>query len=982
MSMTGPQGHGRTDGEGPAGAPETGRRPDAEIPYVSTPRHSPADGEGTEDRWPVPGWDRYRCEKLIGEGGAGTVFRAWDPRLNRRVALKFLKSDDAELVARFLREARAQAHIEHPNVCKVYEVGDVEGRAYIAMQYIDGASLKERYPAMTLEQRALVIRQVAEAVQEAHRRGIVHRDLKPSNIMLEQSEDGSWRPFVVDFGLVHEEGGESLTVSGMTLGTPAYMSPEQARGETLLVDRRSDVYSLGATLYEIIARQPPFSGVSPVETMLRLLQDDPPPLSRLVPKVSPDLENIVMKCLEKNPQRRYDSARALADDLGRFLDGEPVLARRAGFLYRAGRRLRKNRAFSVLTVVSLVAVAVLAGLWWHARSNAALQAELAQRFGQRVEQAEGILWRAQSLPPHDIRPTRKLVRQLLVSIEADMKRYGGLAEGSGHAALGRGYLALHDYLRAREHLESAWAAGYRTPETAYALGLTFARLFHDELGRLSAIADKKRKEAFQASAERRLRDPAAAFIRLSLGMPTASPAYLEALLAFFAKDYDGALRKAREAVRKTPWLYEANALQGAVFQARARQDETDGKLDAAERGYRDAEKAYLEAASIARSDGLVLCDLAEVYHDLLFLDVWKRDRLRPEIYHATLSACRRSLDVDPDSAVAHLLLMESFADHAEWAFRKGEDPSRELAESIRIGESLLRVDPRNVRALELMGISLWQTGQGCMESDPVRAEACFLRGIRSVEQALALAPEDARAWDYLGLVCMEMANLRVVRKQDPSEYVRKGAGAFRKSLALNPDLVSSLVNRALILEVWLEYLVLRGLGDPVSVGREALECLARAAVKHADLYWIPRTAGMIHFQLAQWQARQGKDPSGELEAARTNLDRSLTLNPGDKDAVIYLVDLDLWVAERDRQAGRSSTAALRRAKVDLERVDPALRDHPDIASRRKRIAEAMTEKPARTTAIEAPSLPTQSSRGLSLPPEFWILRSYGSCGSW
>lgn len=916
--------------------------PSAGIPYVSTPRQHPDGSEAPDDRWPVSGWDRYLCEKLIGEGGAGTVFRAWDPRLSRRVALKFLKSDDDELVARFLREARSQAHIDHPNVCKVYEVGDVEGRAYIAMQYIDGASLKERYPGMTLEQRVLVIRQVAEAVQEAHRRGIVHRDLKPSNIMLEQADDGSWRPFVVDFGLVHEEGGESLTVSGMTLGTPAYMSPEQARGETLLVDRRSDVYSLGATLYEIIARQPPFRGVSPVEVIVRLLQDDPEPLSRVVPRVSPDLENIVMKCLEKDPQRRYDSARAMAEDLGRFLDGEPVRARRAGILYRAGRRIRKNRALSVLAVVSLAAVSVLAGLWWHARSNAALRAELAQRFGQRVEQAEGILWRAQSLPPHDIRPTRVMVRRLLATIETDMRMYGDLAEGPGRAALGRGYLALHDYPRAREHLEKAWAVGYRTPETAYALGLTFTRLFHDELGRLSAVRDKKRRQALQGEAERRLRDPAVEFIRRSLGAESASPAYLEALLAFFAKDYDGALRKACEAFRKTPWLYEAKSLEGAVHQARARQAESDGKIDAAEKGYREAEKAYLEAVSIGRSDGIVLYDLAEVYHDLLFQDVWKRDRLRPEIYRETLAACGRVLTVDPESVDGRLLLMETYGDHAEYAFRQGENPGAELAESIRIGEALLRIDPSNQRALKLMGISWWQTGQGCMIDDPARAETCFHRGIHAVEKALAIAPEDARAWDYLGLVCMEMANLRGNRKEDPSEFVRKGAEAFRKAEALNPSLVSSPVNRALILEVWLEYLVPRKLGDPGSVGREALECLARAAVKHADLYWIPRTAGMVHFQLSQWLQQQGKDPAPALGAARKNLERALDLNPGDKDAIIYLVDLDLWAAGLDRAAGRSPAAALRRAKEDLERIDPALRNHPDIAARRRKIAEATT----------------------------------------
>jgi serine/threonine-protein kinase len=204
-------------------------------------------------------WDRYELLDLLGKGGMGMVYRARDRRLDRIVAIKFLRVADPDATMRFLREARAQARIEHPHVCRVYEVGEIEGRAYIALQYVDGEPLQVAARKMPLEAKITVLRDVAMALHEAHRLGIVHRDVKPANIMVERTGDDQWVPIVTDFGLAREATVEiGLTASGAVLGTPAYMSPEQARGDIRLVDRRSDVYGLGATLYELLTGGPPF----------------------------------------------------------------------------------------------------------------------------------------------------------------------------------------------------------------------------------------------------------------------------------------------------------------------------------------------------------------------------------------------------------------------------------------------------------------------------------------------------------------------------------------------------------------------------------------------------------------------------------------------------------------------------------------------------------------------------------------------------
>ncbi|HMY17545.1 MAG TPA: protein kinase, partial [Polyangium sp.] len=607
---------------------------------------------------------RYEDIRFLGEGGMGTVYRARDPRLGRVVAVKLLKGDNADLWQRFVAEARAQASIQHENVCHIYDAGEFDGEPFIAMQYIDGEPLSKLKDKLTLEQLIRMMRQISLAVHEAHRLGIIHRDIKPGNVLCEKLPDGTYKPYIMDFGLAREVEGKGQTQTGAVIGTPAYMPPEQAKGDVRAMDRRSDVYSLGATLYDVIAGRPPFVAENSWSLLMAVAYEEPPALGKVKIGVPIDLETIVTKAIEREPGRRYESAKALAEDLQRYLDGDPILARRSSLGYVVWKKAKKNKWLTALAVTLLASAVVLAGVWVRARKQAAEQARLAQQLGEGVKEMELFLRAAYELPVHDVERERDVVRDRLKDIESRMGLAGKAGEGPGNYAIGRGYMALGNPEMARTHLEKAAVAGYSGADLEYALGLAYGELFRRAVDETKRITNEDEKKKKIAELEKQFRDPALAHLRAALSARIEVPEYAEGLIALYEGKNDEALAKAKLAFEKAPWMYEAKKLEGDALYAEGSKYRHDAAFDYDKmKSYFDpAAEAYRMAADMGRSDPethRAECDLWEK----MGLALGTKGSPAKDAFETANAACARAVQLssrEKKARIQHAQVMQSF----------------------------------------------------------------------------------------------------------------------------------------------------------------------------------------------------------------------------------------------------------------------------------------------------------------------------------
>jgi tRNA A-37 threonylcarbamoyl transferase component Bud32 len=885
-------------------------------------------------QFPVSGWDRYEFLELLGRGGMGVVYKARDRHLGRNVALKFIRDADSTHVMRLLQEARTQARIDHPNVCKVYEVGEVEGKAYIAMQLMAGEQLGRAASKLSLADKVWVMKEVAAAVHEAHRFGVIHRDLKPSNILVERAESGQWVPVVMDFGLAYEVNqGHGLTQTGTVMGTPSYMAPEQARGEVKSIDRRTDVYSLGATFYELLTGVPPFTDATFVGTLAKVLNEEPVPLRVHVPHLPVELETLILKCLSKEPNLRYASARALAEDLGRYLDGEPILGQRPSLLQRWKKRACKHRtlvAISSLSLLSVLVFAVVGARSWlqvrHERQQSHAKALLAERLGQQAKDMEWLMRVAYMMPLHDVHREEQRVREQMRQIASTQHELGDYGDGLVHYALGRGHLAIQEYEEAKKELTRAQEKGIDSTELHYARVRVLGELYYGPDKR-SYFDIAIREPVEDGEFLRRQRELAEAVQALERGQHERleSAQYVRGLIAFYQSTYaptgQAAEQAAVQALVEAPWMYEAQKLQADMALAKARRRIYRDSAVRPYEAFREAIALYEKASESGRSDARIYEALADVW-----MELWDRDKPQgspgPDGLMHALAANDKALQVAPLRASVHLQRAEILS---KWP--AVGVPGAELLK-LAVVASVLRaveLDPLSVETCTGLGYIYLDRARDQLMADR-DPEEYWDEAISWLTRASYLKPHESHVYSALAAAYHSKALGQSMQGKDPRMASADFERYSNRAALLESGRgygVQPLRDQFLagLLVIVAEYNAKHGL-SPESEVRRVAQYLKQASSSQKP---NPAIRSILEAELAhaQYLVDSGEDPRPPLSRALDLIERILASGVSDWTLLLnrarchYLLAVH---ANREKRDPSSALAEGRQALAELPRI--------------------------------------------------------------
>jgi len=817
---------------------------------------------------PLPDWNRYRIETLLGQGGMGQVYLAYDTKLRRRLALKLMQREDMAATRRLVAEARAQARVRHENVCQVYEVGETQGKTYIAMQHIEGEPL--HLAELSLEEKALALKQATEGVQAAHRVGLIHRDIKPGNIMAARNENGQLKAYVLDFGLARQWQQETMTE--VAAGTPHYMSPEQARGEIAKLDRRTDVYSLGATLYRVLSGRPPFSGENSLDVIRRVIDEEPRALRQIDPAIPADLEAIALKCLEKERAARYASARELADDLDRYMNGEAVLARSPSFFYRARKRLWKFRALVGAGAIALAVITMALISIINTRREAQRRERLAREFTEDVTGIEAHARFSALSPAHDIQPDLAEARRMMADLEIAMNEAGPLGEGPGHYALGRGFLALGEVESARTHLEMAWEKGFQRPRVACTLGIVWGRLYQAELAAAERIRNKEARQARIRQIQTQYRNTALEWFERGKDAETSYPReYGQALIAYYEGRFEEAIGFIANSAESHPWFFEGPKLEGDAHLAIANALREAGDLTTAAAHFDLGIAAFQEAIRIGESVPASYQALGELHNIQLRMALYSDGDITPH-YHNVLDLAEKALALDNRHQDSLLLSAYSRRLYAESLMTGQGDPSEALGQAIAAANLALEVAPNAKAQYEVGRVH--------------RQRALFLkeRGKdprpdleRSIEVFQSIAAAD-RNPDYhvnLGLIYKVYGDYLEARDEDAKPYRDRAIAAYREAVSQHPKLVYGLINLSVALFQ----------RSARSKGRSRMADLKEAERALGQAIDIQPTHFVAHYSLAQVYQSQAQiarerhlDSEPLLQRAFSSFERAHRIN--------------------------------------------------------------------------------------------------------
>lgn len=761
--------------------------------------------------------------------------------------------------------------------------------------------------------------------------------------MIEQRTDGGFRPVLMDFGLARESGdSHGLTESGAVMGTPAYMSPEQARGEARRLDRRSDVYSLGATLYEVLVGRPPFEDQTVINILLKVMNDPPTPLRSLDPQIPEAVELVVSKCLNKEPEQRYQTAKALAEDLGRYLSTERVQAKRLSYTYRLTYWARQNRTLAALAAILCVTVISALGIGIRARiiavqkeRRAKEQAELSRRIGQSVQDLEWVARTAYLLPLHDTSYEQKLVRDRMTEIQQELQGHSDIGPRLEAYARGRGLLALHDFGGAQTELARAERLGHVDLELDYALGRALGELYSQALDDARKSGDKSFFEQRKAELDAELLRPALRYLQRSRALRSVSSLYVEGLIAYFQQDFDLALTRAEQAQKLAPWLYEAVKLGGDVLLERARAERDRGDHDRAAQHFAESVARYKQAAEIGRSDHSVHEALAEAYIRWEELDFYRGKNPEPYLQEA-LRAADKALVAAPKASHGHTKKAFAYDFMAQYTQRTGNlNRLLELRNIQRTeGESAIQMHPDDPYAHEITGIAKFRTSEISPNSRH------FLKdSYKHFETSITAKKRFPWAYNDYAIALLAESKLQQQSNQSPIETIQRAVALAEKALTIDPGYIyamNTITAASLRASTWL---IEHG-QDPSVWIQKGIQAASQVLAINKNFPLAHGNIGTILMNKSFYELLAGINLSGSKAACISSFRQMINISGSSADVQSYIAILHHFEALQILQNKNNPSATIDEGLKAIESCTNTINKDPYCIDAQARLLSA------------------------------------------